>query len=66
MKLQINDEPYEWAGENRLSALLEGLDVPVASVATLVNGEVVPMARRADCALQDCDRVDLLTFAAGG
>ena len=66
MKLQINDEPYEWTGENRLSALLDGLAVPAASVATLVNGEVVPMARRAECPLQDRDRVDLLTFAAGG
>ena len=66
MKLTVNGEPHEHAGDGSLTSLLEELEIEADSVAVMVNGNVVHAARRAEFTLSEGDTVEILTFAAGG
>ncbi len=66
MHLTLNGKPLERPGPCSLEALLRDLKIQAVCLATVVNDEVVPAARRAARALQDGDRIELLTFAGGG
>jgi sulfur carrier protein len=66
MRLVVNGETYEHAGDGALLSLLEDLGADGDRVATMVNDEVVPKTRRAVTRLRDGDRVEVLVFAGGG
>lgn len=65
MKLIINgDEQQIEAGT--LSALLTALDYEGDWLATALNGDLVPRAERAQTALNDGDRIEILAPKQGG
>ncbi|OWV69428.1 thiamine biosynthesis protein ThiS [Rhizobium sp. R634] len=65
MRLIINGEPQTIAATT-LSQLLTALDYEGEWLATAVNGELVPREDRDDHALNDNDRVEILTPMQGG
>jgi len=65
MKITLNGEALETAAPT-LAALLDGLGKRGAKVATSVNEAFVPKAQRAQYALQDGDRVELVAPRQGG
>ena len=66
MKLTVNGEEYEHGRDGRLPSLLEELDIEAQRVAIMVNGDVIPAQQRAGVNLSAGDKVEILTFAAGG
>ncbi len=66
MKLHVNGETMDYAGDPRLSAFLLERGAEPDRVAVLVNHEVVPRAKRDAHRLADGDRVEILIFAGGG
>jgi len=65
MKLTVNGEERECRARTVL-ALIEEMGACAVRVAVLVNDDVIPAAQRADRILKEGDRVELVTFAAGG
>jgi len=65
MKLEVNGEPREVAGPT-LSDALEELGWNEARVATALNGAFVPKGARAQTALKDGDRLEVLAPMQGG
>ncbi|MCC5992857.1 MAG: sulfur carrier protein ThiS [Rhodobacteraceae bacterium] len=65
MKIETNGEPREVTGPTLADVLVE-LGWSDARVATAVNGAFVPKAARADTALQDGDRLEVLAPMQGG
>lgn len=66
MRIQVNGEAREVEDGLTLEALVARLASDPRRVATLVNEDVVPAARRAARVLQPGDAVELLGFAGGG
>lgn len=68
MKLRINGEEREYAGEPKLAALLGelGVDPSVPGVAVAVNARVVPRREIDSIALADGDRVEIVRAVQGG
>ncbi len=66
MKLVVNGETVELGGAGGLPALLAHLGAIPDQVAVMVNDEVVPQARRAQIALAEGDRIEVLSFCGGG
>lgn len=66
MVLTINGEETNTEGCETVGDLLRILEVDASQVAVLVNEDVVPSAGRASRGLRDGDRVELVTFLAGG
>ena len=66
MRLVINGEPREVECGDTVSRLLGELGIDPRRVAVLVNDTVVATDCRATTPLQADDRVEVLTFAAGG
>ncbi len=66
MKLWINGEPAQRPAAVTLAALVRGQGAKPARVATIVNGTVVPRARRAARRLRAGDRVEIMALAGGG
>jgi sulfur carrier protein len=64
--LVVNGEPREVKHSATVSQLLEELGIEAQRVAVLLNDEAVPAPRRSLTPLHEGDRVELLTFAAGG
>ena len=65
MKLIVNGEP-QTITVTTLSELLVTLDYEGDWLATAVNGELVHREDRADHALNDNDRIEILTPMQGG
>lgn len=65
MKLTINGESRN-VSSSTLAALLAELDYQGNWLATALNGEVVPTARRATCSLEEGDRIEILSPMKGG
>ncbi|MFT4182010.1 MAG: sulfur carrier protein ThiS [Rhizobium sp.] len=65
MKLIVNGEPQSVVATT-LSDLLAALDYEGDWLATAVNGELVHRDDRADHALNDNDRIEILTPMQGG
>lgn len=65
MKLIINGEQKDIEA-GTLSALLTSLDYEGDWLATAVNGDLVPRAERAQTALNDGDRIEILAPKQGG
>ncbi|MGD9873159.1 MAG: sulfur carrier protein ThiS [Kiritimatiellia bacterium] len=65
MKLVVNGEEIETDGA-RLADLVEQMGARPDRVAVMVNGEVIAASARDAVALKTGDRIEVLTFAAGG
>jgi sulfur carrier protein len=65
MKIIVNGEALE-IGALTLAALLDDLGKGDANVATSVNEAFVPKQQRAEHALQDGDRVEIVAPRQGG
>lgn len=65
MRLIINGE-HQTIAATTLSQLLTALEYEGEWLATAVNGELVPREDREDHALNDNDRVEILTPMQGG
>jgi sulfur carrier protein len=65
MKIIVNGETHETSAPT-LAALLDELGKGEAKVATSVNEVFVPKHQRADHALQDGDRVEIVAPRQGG
>ncbi|MDR9486162.1 MULTISPECIES: sulfur carrier protein ThiS [Sediminimonas] len=65
MRITVNGESSQIAAE-KLAAALDELGYGAARVATAVNGEFVPAAMRADHALCEGDRLEILAPRQGG
>lgn len=65
MKLTINGESRD-VMSSTLAALLTELDYQGNWLATALNGEVVPAARRAASTLAEGDRIEILSPMKGG
>ena len=65
MKIILNGDAAEVSGAT-LQAVLDECGFADARVATAVNGEFVAKTARADCALSDGDRVEVLAPMQGG
>lgn len=66
MKLILNGEPFDYHGSGLLTDLLRKLKIQAGRISVLVNDEVIPVRRHDAFKLRENDRVELLTFAAGG
>lgn len=65
MKIEVNGEAREVAGETLAAALAE-LGWAEARVATALNGAFVPKGARADTMLSPGDRLEVLAPMQGG
>lgn len=65
MKVYLNGEPLEVAGDT-LAAALEAAGYGGAKVATAVNEEFVPAAARAATPIEPGDRIEVVTPRQGG
>ncbi len=66
MKLTINDKEHEHTGDGTLKSLLAEINAASERVAIMVNDEVISKSDRDTIRLQECDKVEVLTFAGGG
>ncbi len=65
MKIEVNGEARDVTGPTLADALTE-LGWAEARVATAVNGDFVPKVARAETALKDGDRLEVLAPMQGG
>ena len=65
MKIMVNDEPREVTAATLAAALAE-LGYGGAVVATALNGEFVPVARRDAVRIEQGDRLEVLAPMQGG
>lgn len=65
MTLLLNGAPHEIAGKTLAEALSE-LGYADRIVATAVNGDFVPARRRAETALNEGDRIEVVAPMQGG
>lgn len=65
MDIVLNGQPQSTTAPS-LELLLQELKVHEVSVATAVNGEFVPRARRESVLLQDGDAVEIVAPMQGG
>jgi sulfur carrier protein len=65
MTLLLNGAPQDIAGKTLAEALAE-LGYAGRIVATAVNGEFVPARKRAETALKDGDRIEVVAPMQGG
>ncbi len=65
MRITLNDEPREVAAAT-LAKVLEELGFGGARIATAVNGTFVPVTARAERALAEGDRLEVLAPMQGG
>jgi sulfur carrier protein len=66
MRLTINGDFREVAGEQTVAVLVASVTAERRGVAVAVNGEVVPRSQWPVASLHDGDRVEVLTAAQGG
>ena len=66
MQIEVNGQRREVADGTTIAGLLSELDVKVPHVAVEVNLEVVPRAQHGATALQDGDRLEVVTLVGGG
>ena len=66
IKIQLNGEPHEIAGDARLLALIERLKLRRARVAVEINRAVIPKAEWDGTILHAGDLVEIVNFVGGG
>ena len=66
MTIEVNGKPREIANGTSVASLLDELGVKQPHVAVELNLEVVPRAEHAATALQEGDRLEVVTLVGGG
>jgi len=66
MRLQINGEEKETAGDLTLAGLIAQLGMKPDRVAVELNREIVARAQWAETALHDGDKLEIVHFVGGG
>ena len=66
MQLIVNDRPHELQGDATLARLLADLGVENGRVAVVVNSKVIARDTFGTTLLAENDRIEVLSFAAGG
>lgn len=66
MKLTVNGEAHEHAGDGTIDALLEELGANKAHTALMVNGEVIPAENWTSTTVKENDEIEMLVFVGGG
>ena len=66
MRIFINGRPHEAAPDQTLPGLVTSLGLDPAVVVAELNQTIVPGDRFTDTALQEGDRLELLSFVGGG
>lgn len=66
MKITVNGVEREVKPGTSIAALIEQLQLRTDRIATERNREVVPKAKYAETALQDGDKLEIVTFVGGG
>ena len=66
MRLIVNGEEHDHAGEETLVALLKELSVSRAQVAVMINDDVISKEKYDQTDIREMDRIEILTFAPGG
>lgn len=66
MRITVNGEPREVAGDLDVRGLLEQLGFGQGLVAVELNREVVPRARHVGTRLAEGDSVEIVHFVGGG
>lgn len=65
MQVELNGELIRTQAQT-LAALIEERGLPAATVATALDGDFVPRARRGDTPLRDGARIEVLSPMQGG
>jgi sulfur carrier protein len=66
MRITLNGEPYELAGELSVAALLEHLKVDPRRVAVELNVTVLKRATFGETTVRAGDEVEIVNFVGGG
>lgn len=66
MKIIVNGTSCSYKGKVTVAAVLRNVGTPRGRVAVVVNGEVVSQTELSSRILRHNDRVEILTYAAGG
>jgi len=66
VKIELNGDQRGVQERMSLAGLIDDMGIVSGRIATLVNDVVIPASNREETVLQDGDRVEILTFAAGG
>ena len=66
MRIRINGQERELAGDTTLAGLLVSLDLPGRRVAVERNGEIVIRAEYEATVLAEGDRLEIVQFVGGG
>ena len=66
MKLTVNGEPHQHAGDGSVENLLDELGAKKEHTALMLNGEVVSSKDWKATTLNESDEVELLVFVGGG
>jgi thiamine biosynthesis protein ThiS len=66
MKLTVNGDAHEHAGNGTVDALLDELDAKKEHTALMVNGNVIPSESWAETTLNENDEIEMLVFVGGG
>jgi sulfur carrier protein len=66
MRILINGETREVAGEMNLRELLEKLDLPTERIAVEVNKDVVRKKDWESVKISDEDKIEIVHFVGGG
>jgi thiamine biosynthesis protein ThiS len=66
MRIVLNGEEKQLAGELTLAALVEQLGMKPDRVAAELNREIVPRERWPQTPLHDGDRLEIVHFVGGG
>ncbi|HWZ45001.1 MAG TPA: sulfur carrier protein ThiS [Candidatus Saccharimonadales bacterium] len=66
MKLQINGEQRDFAGQLTLAALVVQLGMKPDRVAVELNLEIVPRAQWESVQLKEDDKLEIVHFVGGG
>ncbi|MEM1165106.1 MAG: sulfur carrier protein ThiS [Planctomycetota bacterium] len=66
MRIEVNGEALELAGDGTVAALLVHLGLDHSPAAVEVNRALVPKREHADRRLAEGDRVEVVTLVGGG
>jgi sulfur carrier protein len=66
MKIVVNGTERTVDGSSTLQCLLDSLGTSVSKFAVELNGEIIPASARANTALHENDRIEIIQFVGGG
>ena len=66
MRITVNGEDITLGGPCTVAVLIKLCNLHKAPAAVEVNKTLVPKRRHAECALEDGDRVEIVTLVGGG